>query len=204
MATENPRIPPLPMSEWGELEKDALSVFVKDDGKRLQGSDDNKNKDMSGLALWLNHPALAKAIFTLTRHLLHDNVLPARDRELLVLRVAWQRKSEYEWAQHIIIAQILGMAVAEIERVSQAADCPEWSDKDKLLMAAVDELLASAVVSDATWAGLEKYYDKQQLMEVVVTVGSYDLMAMAFKSFGLPGSEEIQAVLAQFPMDERL
>lgn len=201
MSTDKPRIPPLPMSEWGEREKDALAVFINPGVKRLQGDGDSKSKDMGALGLLLNHPELAKSIFTLTRHLLHDNVIPARDRELLILRVGWRRKSEYEWAQHVIIAQTLGMPDEEIRRVAEAADCPQWSEKDQLLMSSVDELLANATVSDATWAGLEKFFNKQELMEIVVTVGSYDLMAMAFKSFGIPISEEILAVLREFPLD---
>lgn len=200
MAVINPRISPLPMSEWGDKEKEALSVFVKPGGKSVQGGDKNKSKDMSALAIFLNHPSLAKAIFPLTRHLLYDCLLPDRDRELLVLRVAWLRRSPYEWAQHVIIAQNCGVPDEEILRVGQGDSAEQWSAKDKLLMTAVDELFDSACLSDVTWEGLGEFYDDQELMEVVVTVGAYDLMAMAFNSFGLQTSEDLEAVLAQFPL----
>ncbi len=200
MAINKPRIIPLPMSEWGDKEKEALSVFVKPGGKSVQGGDKNKSKDMSALAIFLNHPTLAKAIFPLTRHLLYDCLLSARDRELLVLRVAWLREAHYEWAQHVIIAQNCGVTDEEILRVGQGEEASDWSARDKLLMAAVEELFDGARISDTTWDGLGEYYSEQELMEVVVTVGAYDLMAMAFNSFGLQAGDELQAVLAQFPL----
>ena len=202
MARHNPRITPLPMSEWGDKEKEALSVFVKPGGKSVQGGDGNKSKDMSALAIFLNHPGLAKAIFPLTRHLLYDNLLPGRDRELLVLRVAWLRQSDYEWTQHVIIARNKGVTDEEIRRVGHGEVSPDWSARDKLLMRAVGELFESACLSDATWGGLEEYYSEQELMEVVITVGAYDLIAMAFNSFGLQTGEELKAVLAQFPLTD--
>ena len=200
MVTDKPRIAPLPMSEWGDKEKEALAVFVKPGVNSLKGGDKNKSKDVSALAIFLNHPSLAKAIFPLTRHLLYDCLLPNRDRELLVLRVAWLRKAPYEWAQHVAIAQNCGVSDEEILRVGQGESAVQWTPKDKLLMTAVDELFDSACLSDTTWGGLGEFYNEQELMEVVVTVGAYDLMAMAFNSFGLQTSEDLEAVLAQFPL----
>ena len=53
------------------------------------------------------------------------------------------------------------------------------------MLRAVDELVADALVSDATWAVLAASLDDQQLMDLVFTVGAYDLLAMAFRSFGI-------------------
>ena len=203
MAIDKPRIPPLPISEWGEKEKEALGVFVKNDGKRLQSGGESKDKDVSALALWLNHPALARPIFELTRYLLHDSVLPAIDRELLVLRVAVRRNAEYEWAQHVLIAQSLGMSDEQIRRVTEEPVSAQCSAKDQLLTLAADELVESAVLSDATWDGLTQYFSQQEMMEIVTAVGAYDLMAMAFNSFAIPHSDGISAVLEQFSLLQR-
>ncbi|MFM8353710.1 MAG: carboxymuconolactone decarboxylase family protein, partial [Gammaproteobacteria bacterium] len=56
---------------------------------------------------------------------------------------------------------------------------------DRLLLAATDELHADAHVSDATWAGLSRHLDTQQLMDLVFTVGQYNLVSMALNSFGV-------------------
>ena len=53
-------------------------------------------------------------------------------------------------------------------------------------MRAVDELIADATISDDTWATLADELDTEQLMDVVFTVGCYDVLAMAFRTFGVP------------------
>jgi hypothetical protein len=60
------------------------------------------------------------------------------------------------------------------------------------MLAAVDELVADARVTDPTWAVLADELDEHQLMDLVFTVGTYDLLAMAFRSFGVELDEDLQ------------
>jgi alkylhydroperoxidase family enzyme len=54
-----------------------------------------------------------------------------------------------------------------------------------LLLKATDELHADAHVSDETWAGLSKTYDTKQMMDLVFTIGQYNLVSMALNSCGV-------------------
>ena len=65
-------------------------------------------------------------------------------------------------------------------------DAPGWSEDDRLLLLAADELRADQRISDSTWAGLARRWDRQQMMDIVFTVGNYTLVAMALNSFGVP------------------
>jgi alkylhydroperoxidase family enzyme len=125
-------------------------------------------------------------------HILSSSTLTPRDRELAILRVAALRDADYEWEQHVVIAGGAGIADEEIERVRAGADAPGWSEHDAAMLLAVDELVADAMVSDVTWGKLAETFDTQQLMDFVFTVGAYDLLAMAFRSFGI----ELDADLA--------
>ena len=53
------------------------------------------------------------------------------------------------------------------------------------MLTAVDELIGRAIISDSTWAVLAGELDDQQLMDLVFTVGAYEVLAMAFRSFGV-------------------
>ena len=57
--------------------------------------------------------------------------------------------------------------------------------------AAVDELVRNAMVSDETWAVLASELDAQQLMDLVFTVGAYDVLAMALRSFGVALDDDL-------------
>jgi alkylhydroperoxidase family enzyme len=60
------------------------------------------------------------------------------------------------------------------------------------MLQAVDELVRDAVVADATWAVLASHLDERQLMDLVFTVGAYEMLAMAFRSFGIELDEDLR------------
>ncbi len=58
-----------------------------------------------------------------------------------------------------------------------------WAPLDRALLAAADELVADARIGDETYAALAAELDTQQLMDVVFTVGAYEVFAMALRTF---------------------
>ena len=139
-----------------------------------------------------NHPALAEAWLTFARHILGGSTLPARDRELLILRIGFLCGSEYEWGQHTRIAKTVGVTDEEILRVIKGPDADGWAPFDSALLRAADELHSDSEVSDRTWNELATRYDTKQLMDTVFTVGQYNLVSMALRSFRVPLDEGVQ------------
>jgi alkylhydroperoxidase family enzyme len=121
--------------------------------------------------------------------------LPARDRELLILRTGWNCRAEYEWAQHARIALECGLAPEEIARI--ALDPPDsgWAPFDATLLRAADELHTGSTLTDPTWSELAARYDTEQLIELPMLVGHYHLVAMALNSLGV----ELDDGLEGFP-----
>ncbi len=110
--------------------------------------------------------------------------LPARDRELLILRTAWNCQAEYEWAQHVVLARAAGLTDTEIARVPNGQD-PGWGERDRVLLDAADELHTAWCVSDDTWQALTGLYDEQQLVELPMLVGHYHMVAMTLNTLGV-------------------
>ncbi len=104
--------------------------------------------------------------------------LPARDRELLILRTAWNCRAEYEWAQHVVIGRSVGLSREEIERVPAGA----WDGFDETLIKVADELHATFRLSDSAWAALSERYDEAQLIELPMLVGHYHMVAMTLNA----------------------
>jgi 4-carboxymuconolactone decarboxylase len=122
--------------------------------------------------------------------------IPARDRELVILRTAWLCNSNYEWGQHVLIARSVGVVDEEIRRVLDGAEAQGWSAFDRTLLRATDELHADACISDETWSALAQRYDTRQLIELPMLVGHYHLVAYALNSLGVqlePGLEGLPA-----------
>ena len=183
-----PRIPPLPTGEWPPEMRAAIAALrVANPRHPILTTEGNRPKALNALGTFAQHPQLTTAYHHFVGHLLYGTTLTLQQRELVILRVAALRGCEYEWLQHVVIGSDVGLSDDEIAAVR--ADLPATP-----LLRAVDELLADARVSDATWAELAETFDTQQLMDLVFTVGAYDLLAMAFLSFGV----EIDADLSEW------
>ncbi|HEB90710.1 MAG TPA: carboxymuconolactone decarboxylase family protein [Deltaproteobacteria bacterium] len=132
-----------------------------------------------------HHPKLMKRWLVFGNHVLAKNTLTPRERELAILRVGWLRKAEYEWAQHVAIALDSGLSQEEIERVPAGAGAAGWSESEVALLKAVDELVGDAFIEDETWQALGRFFDTEQIMDLIFTVGQYNLVSMALNSLGV-------------------
>ena len=131
------------------------------------------------------YPELARARQSFTQHVMRDTSLPARERELLILRTGWNCQSEYEFGQHSRFGKSVGLTDEEIRRVTIGSDADGWDDFDATLLRAADELHHDAFISDSTWQALAERYTTRQLMDVVFAVGQYHIVSMALNSFGV-------------------
>jgi AhpD family alkylhydroperoxidase len=173
------RLAPIPYDSW---DLDALA----------DGAQGMKPPPVNVLGLFAHHPALARAFLAYNRHLTgRSSTVDRRTRELAVLRVAWRRRCRYEWAQHRSIAARAGVTDAEVAQLrcpvgdGAGAGASAVAGSVPLLIRAVDELLDDSGLSDETYRALSASFDERQLMDLVFTIGTYALLAMAFNSFGL-------------------
>jgi 4-carboxymuconolactone decarboxylase len=114
-----------------------------------------------------------------------ESTLPPRDKELLILRIGWLCQAEYEWAHHAIRGKQTGLTDQEILRISKGPEAEGWSVFDAALLKAVDELHKDAFISDSTWVALSERYTEQQIMDLIFTVGQYNMISMILNSFGI-------------------
>ena len=138
-----------------------------------------------------HHPKLLKRWLVFGNHILSKSSLPPRDRELAILRVGWLCQAEYEWGQHVLIAEKVGLSSDEIQRITTGPDAPGWSERDRAILTAVDELHRDAFIGDDTWLKLGTEFDTQQLMDLIFTVGQYNLVSMALNSLGVQLDERL-------------
>jgi alkylhydroperoxidase family enzyme len=114
-----------------------------------------------------------------------QNALPAREREIVILRTGFLCRSGYEWTQHAAIGLRAGLTEAEIASIKTGAEAPMWWPADAALLRACDDLHARQFVSDATWAALKAHFSDKQCMDVVFTAGQYTQVSMMLNSFGV-------------------
>jgi alkylhydroperoxidase family enzyme len=188
------RLQPIPPTEWSRELTEGLRDAYRPSNSRHPVSplDPSSPKGLNAMGVLAHHPELTNAYNQLIRHALYFTTISIRQRELLILRVAHLRDSRYEWAQHVYQAGVAGVAPDEMARVRVGPSAEGWSVLERALLSAADELVADARITDETYAVLAAELDAQQLMDVVFTVGAYDVFAMALRTFDVELDDDLQ------------
>ena len=114
-----------------------------------------------------------------------NGVLSKRDHELLALRAASNCRSDFEWVEHADYARAAGLTDAEIDAVARSIADHGWTDAERALLQAADELHATQNVSDETWTRLAAHYDAPALVEILFVVGQYTMLSMFANAAGI-------------------
>jgi alkylhydroperoxidase family enzyme len=134
------------------------------------------------VATMLRHPNLYSSYASLARQLMSGS-LAARDRELLILRNAWICQAPFEWGEHVAVGKrVAGLTSEEIDRVTAGSVAPGWSNRERSLLRAVEELHESAIISDETWRILAEFFNEKELIEILIVVGQYTCVAFVQNS----------------------
>lgn len=137
------------------------------------------------------HPKLLKRFNLLGGFLLNKGLLPPRERELVILRIGWNARAEYEFGQHTIIGRQCGLTDDEIAAITRPLDATAWSDGDADLLRMCDELTDDDCVTDATWARLAQRWSEPELAELLVVAGFYRLVSGFLNSAGVQLDEGV-------------
>ncbi|KKN42696.1 hypothetical protein LCGC14_0710690 [marine sediment metagenome] len=176
-----PRIYPQKESEWDDQSRKLIEGFKKI----------SKGPVSNIMATLANYSKLYNRWRVFGNHVLYKSSLPARDREILILRIGWHCYAEYEWGQHVIIGKRCGISEEEIKQIIEGPDAQGWDSFDATLLRAVDELYIHSFISDSTWQKLSEKYNTHQLIDLVFTVGQYNLVSMVLNTLGVQLEEGI-------------
>jgi len=186
MRLRQPRIQPVTEAEW------------TDDSRPVLAANSARGPVLNVFATIARHPKLLKRWVVFANHVLNGSTLPARERELVILRTGFLCRSGYEWAQHAAIGRAAGLTDDELERLTAGSTADGWSDGDRLLLQATEQLVTDHFVNDPTWSALARTWNEHQLMDLVFAVGQYTLVSMALNSFGV----QLEDSTERFPADQ--
>lgn len=179
MPLSEPRVTPLTDEEMNAEQKEVLERQL------MRGNVPNVFRTIA------RHPKLAKRWLVFATHILNKNSLSDRDREIAILRAGFLAGSEYEWRQHVIIGKNVGLSESELDAIKEGPSATGWTDSEKFVLQAADELHESVMLSDETWGGLSASYSTEQILDLIFTCGQYRMLAGALNSLGVPLDDDI-------------
>ncbi len=178
MRLSRPRVAPLDPSDFSAETTELMARFG---GEKSPGG----GRILNIFRTLAHHPALLKRWTVFGNHVLFKSTLPARDREILILRIGWLCRAEYEWGQHVVIGKREGLVDEDIEHIRVGPTADGLDPFEAELLRAADELHGDAMISDPTWQALSQRYSTEQMLDLVFTVGQYNLVSMALNTLGV-------------------
>jgi len=177
---------PVPVNDWDP----ALQHVI----------DDMNGRPLNVHSVMANHPALLNAWWDLRNYLVNGGDLEQRQCELVILRVAVQMHSWYEWGSHVARGLESGLTLEEIEKVRVRSN--DWSDADNALLTAVDEVSQDNVISEVTRAGLAHHFSDQQVMDIILLHGMYLTLGCMINTWGIELDEHVRDRLPEGTIEE--
>lgn len=168
-----PRYLPVTDAELTDLQREVLELVTP------------RARPLNLFRTVLRAPAAMRGLLALGAYITKANDLALREKELVILRTAFLCRAGYSWAQHQAIARHAGLTDEDIARVKQGPTAAGWSEAERALLSASDELHAEQFVRPATWAALGRHFTDKQRMDVVFTTGHYTQTCMILNTFGV-------------------
>jgi AhpD family alkylhydroperoxidase len=103
--------------------------------------------------------------------------LSRREQELVILRVAHLRESDYEWSHHTRLGRRAGVTSAELERLRAGSLDETWTPRELTMLTATDALVTTRDLDDAAWARLRERLSEREAVDFLMLVGQYDMLA---------------------------
>jgi len=125
----------------------------------------------------LNSAPLARgweALFTAIRN---RASLPARLRELAILRIAVLNGATYEFDAHVPHAQKSGVPDDAIAALRTGTVSDALTPLDRLVLELTDAMTRDIEVPDALFERVREHFDVEKLVELVATIAAYNMVS---------------------------
>ena len=135
----------------------------------------------------LNSAPLARgweALFTAIRN---RASLPARLRELAILRIAGLNRARYEFDAHVPYARKAGVSDEAIAALGNGIVSGALAPLDRLVLELTDAMTRDIEVPDALFERVREHFDAEKLVELVATIAAYNMVSRFLVAMRIEG-----------------
>lgn len=149
-----------------------------------------------------NNLECARTFRTMGRYIRNGSKLDAKLRELVTLQIGYLLQCPYEFYHHVKIGREAGVTDDEIRAViADASDAStSLSQQQKLVLRFSRQLTLDSRVDDATYAAVAALFSREELVDLVATIGHFNSAVRVLNGFEVDLEEGYEAVVAAFPI----
>ncbi len=167
---------------------DTLTGGPRSAGPRLFELTDDQGQLLGPFGPMLVNPGVGTAVQQVGVALRFGGELAPRVREVVILAVAAQRRSAYEWYAHSAIATSVGLSVTELDALRTGVVPTSLAQAEQMAAAAATQLVTRRSLDDTAFDGARAQLGLGGFGELVALVAYYDGLALSMAAWqvGLP------------------
>ena len=169
------------------LEKSQVDPKVREFYEKLEA---NGHQVLNIYKAVANAPKLAPEFFRLGNRILFQTSLEPHLRELAILRVGELAQAPYEVTKHVEIGLKSGLSAEQIRSVPKWEGAKVFDERERAVLRFTDEVSRGYRASDAAMAALRAFLNDQQIVELTVTVGFYEMICRVLETLQVEIEDE--------------
>ncbi len=121
----------------------------------------------------------------LSAGLLNDGNMDPVLREVAILRVGHLSNSAYEVFHHEALGRRVGLSDVKLEALRRGSDDPVLSAAERAVAAFTDDVVRNVKASDETLAVVRRHLTDTEVLNLIVTLGTYMMVARVIATTGI-------------------
>jgi len=144
--------------------------------KEVYQRQEEQNSQILNLLKVIAHcPWIGRNFFRLGTSILKGEELPAKLRELAILRVGELLQAEYEFTHHVPLALQTGVKKEQIDQLSNWASVRAFNKEEQAVLRYAEELTKNIRVNDDTFEELRDLFSESCIVELTTVIGYYNM-----------------------------
>ena len=133
-------------------------------------------------------PGAYMEVIDLTNAIFKNLTLSDYHKELLVLQVAAHEGSEYEWEQHVSIAQAADVREDQFIAIAEQRidDGEAFLEREQVLLRFGEFILEQGKVPGVVFKHTLEYFSIEELSDAMIVIGFYKMLSIYIQTFNIP------------------
>lgn len=128
------------------------------------------------------HRKLFRGWLRFAGRLMPGGILPRRETEIVIIRIAHLRGNDYELGHHMRLGARAGLDELAIERITEGPEARGFNPRERAIMVAVQQLHEDGDIDDHAWTELRCHLDEREAIELCLLAGHYEMLATTIQA----------------------
>lgn len=161
------------MARVSFVEKDQAHPLMKEVYQRLE---DQGSEILNLFKVMAHCPWIGRNFIRLGNSILKGEELPARLRELAILRVGCLLRANYEVTKHIPLALQAGISQGQVDQLLSARSVSGFDGEERAVLSYTDELTKECEVSSVIFEKLRTFLSDRAIVELTAVISYYNMV----------------------------